>query len=81
MAISGPTISGPIGPQYRLICSDAGDCMVRYCFERARYWAIWNGIISITRATLSTRKAVCHSHREAIHGRAWNEVSEIFRTT
>jgi DNA-binding NarL/FixJ family response regulator len=29
------------GRTFLLICEDAGDCTARYCFEVAKYWAIW----------------------------------------
>jgi hypothetical protein len=65
------------GPRFQLICEGAGDCTARYCPENAKYWAIWNGTITIS--TLSIRRAVCRTHREAIEGRPWEEVSENFR--
>jgi hypothetical protein len=68
------------GPKFRLICEDAGDCRVRYCFENAKYWAIWNGTRTSTRVTLTTKRAVCRTHRDVIEGKPWNEVSENFRT-
>jgi hypothetical protein len=68
------------GPKFRLICQDAGNCTVRYCFENAKYWAIWNLTMTITRSTLTIRRAVCRTHREATEGKPWNEVSENFPT-
>jgi hypothetical protein len=56
-------------PRFLLIGKDAGNCMVRYCFEKAKYWAIWNGTTSIKRETLTIKRAVCRTHREAIEGR------------
>jgi hypothetical protein len=73
-------MSESTGPRFRLICEDAGDCMFRYCFENAKYWAIWDGTITMTTVTFTTKRAVCRTHRDAIEGKRWNEVSEDFRT-
>jgi hypothetical protein len=67
------------GPRFRLICEDARACTARYCFEDAKYWAIWNRTITCTKS-LMIKKAVCRTHREAIEGKSWDEVSEDFRT-
>jgi hypothetical protein len=66
-------------PRFLLIDEAACDCTARDCFENAKYWAIWNRRMTITRSTLTIRRAVCRTHREAIEGRHWNEVSEHFR--
>ena len=68
------------GPTFLLICEDAGDCMARYCFEKARHWAIWNRIMPLTGSALTIKKAVCRTHRHAVEGKPWDEVSEDFRT-
>ncbi len=68
------------GPEFRLIGDDAGDCTARYCFEKARHWAIWNRIMPLTRSALTIKKAVCHTHREATEGKPWDQISEDFRT-
>lgn len=67
------------GPRFQLVGEDIC-CRFGYCFEEAKYWAIWDGMMSITRVTLTTKRAVCPSHRNAIEGKGWNEVSEDFRT-
>jgi hypothetical protein len=74
-------VSETNGPRFLLICEDAGDCTARYCFERARYWAIWNRTMNITRSELIVKKAVCLTHRDTIKGRHWDEVSGDFRTS
>jgi hypothetical protein len=74
-------MSEAIGPKFRFIGKDAGDCMVRYCFENAEYLAIWNRTMTSKKETMIIKRAVCHSHREAIESKPWNEVSEIFRYT
>jgi hypothetical protein len=66
-------------PRFLLIGEAAGDCAARYCFENAEYWAMWNLTMTITRSTLTITRAVCRTHRAAIEGRHWNEVSENFR--
>jgi hypothetical protein len=66
-------------PRFLLIAEAAGNCAARYCFENAEYWAMWNLTMTITRSTLTITRAVCRTHREAIEGRHWNEVSENFR--
>jgi hypothetical protein len=72
-------MSETTGPRFRLIGENT-HCMFRYCFENAKYRAIWDGRITITRVTLTTERAVCRTHRDAIEGKRWNEVSEDFRT-
>lgn len=67
-------------PRFLPIGDAAGDCNARYCPENAKYWAIWNRTMTITRSTLTIKRAVCTSHRGAIQGRPWDEVSEDFRT-
>jgi hypothetical protein len=67
------------GPRFQLIRQIAC-CRYGFCFEEAKYWAIWDGMITITRAMLATKRPVCRTHRDAIEGKAWNEVSEDFRT-
>jgi hypothetical protein len=72
-------MSEAVGPRFLLIGEDVGDCMVRYCFEKARYWAVWKGMMTVERETGSIKRAVCSTHREEIEGRSWGEVSEMFR--
>jgi hypothetical protein len=74
-------MSKAIGPRFVMIIEDAGDCMVSYCIEKAKYWAIWGGPMTIKRETLTIKRAVCRTHREGIEGKPWNEVSGIFRQT
>jgi hypothetical protein len=73
------SMSETTGPRFQLICEHS-DCMFGYCFEDAKYWAIWDGRLTVTRVTFTTKRAVCGTHRDAIEGKAWNEVSEDFRT-
>jgi hypothetical protein len=73
------TTSESTGPTFLLICDDAGDCTARYCFERGRYWAIWKRPITNTKP-LKIKRAVCRTHRDAVEGKPWDEVSEDFRT-
>jgi hypothetical protein len=67
------------GPRFVPITTDAGDCTVRYCFEKARYWAVWGGPVTIKGEAVTIKRGVCRTHREAIEGKSWNEVSEMFR--
>jgi hypothetical protein len=54
--------------------------MFGYCLEKAKYWAIWDGMLIITKATFTTKRPVCGTHRDAIKDKAWNKVREDFRT-
>jgi hypothetical protein len=67
------------GPRFQLI-RQVACCRYGFCFDEAKYWAIWDGMITITRAMLATKRPVCRAHRDAIEGKAWTEVSEDFRT-